>query len=365
MRVVMVGGGSGGHVTPIKYIAEELKNIDQSNEIIYIGPKNDKFNKLIESSSSIDKSKYILTGKFRRYNRSLLQELFDIPTQAKNIIDLFKITLGFFESLIVLVRLKPDVIFSKGSSTSVPVAYASKILRIKFITHDSDHIPGLAHKLAGNHAQLNLVGQKDGVYPYKDEKIKYVGVPISPLFLKKPSKSETELTIKTFDLPDDFILFIGGSLGANKINNAAIDFVKKNKKNLVLISGRNNIKIDGIVNIDFISDVKHFRNIIYLANIVVTRAGATAISELAAAKKACIFIPGEQLADQIVNSEELTKAEAGIVVREYEIEKLDSELSNLINDIKMQKKLEKNIANFTPLNGAEKCAQLIYELGNE
>lgn len=365
MRVLTVGGGSGGHVTPLKYVASALKKNDSNIEIVYVGPKNDRFNDLILSDKNFNLVKTIYTGKFRRYGRSFFAELTDVSTQLKNLLDLFKLSIGYVQSLFLLIKIKPDVIFSKGSATSVPISYAARLLEVKLITHDSDHISGLAHKIAGSHATINLVGQKNGNYPYPKQRIKYVGVPINPIFKDKPSSEDIKKTRNKYDLKERFVLFLGGSLGAEKINNSALEYAKTHDTQVVIISGKDNLNEKGLVNIKFISDANEYRNLVYLAELVVSRAGATTITELSASSKPCIFIPGSQLVDQQMNAKELASEGAAIIVDEASLASLSKEIDSLLTDSSKKMQMKKKLEKFTKHNAAIQCAEVILDVTDE
>ena len=140
-RMVITGGGTGGHVFPALRIAKAFQRT--GTDVLYIGSENGMENKL---SKDVDVNfKSVSTGKLRRY--------FD----WKNFSDPFLIILGFFQSYIILRKFNPQVVFSKGGYVSVPVVVAAWLLRIPIILHESDVVPGVATRIFSKKARLILI----------------------------------------------------------------------------------------------------------------------------------------------------------------------------------------------------------------
>jgi UDP-N-acetylglucosamine--N-acetylmuramyl-(pentapeptide) pyrophosphoryl-undecaprenol N-acetylglucosamine transferase len=130
--IVLTGGGTSGHVTPNIALIPKLKA--KGYTIHYIGSKNGIEKQLAEKQGLPYYA--VSAGKLRRY------------LDIKNVTDLFRITGGFFQSLSILKKLKPDIVFSKGGFVSCPVVWASWVLRIPVVIHESDITPGLTNKLS-------------------------------------------------------------------------------------------------------------------------------------------------------------------------------------------------------------------------
>ena len=142
MRIVFVGGGSGGHFYPLMAIAEAIREQDRAanrdTELYYLGP--DVFNEDRLASLQI-RFVRVPAGKLRRY-RSI-----------QNYFDLFKTAIGIVVAFFKLLKLYPDVVMSKGGFTSVPTVIAASLLRIPIVIHESDAVPGRANKLAARFAR--------------------------------------------------------------------------------------------------------------------------------------------------------------------------------------------------------------------
>ena len=179
MKIVITGAGSGGHVTPLLAVAEEIRKIDNTANIVFIGQKGDPFGMRLEGSQIIDESIFISAGKFRRYHGEGWKQLLDVPTLFKNFLDFFKFLIGSIQAYSVLGKIKPDIIFIKGGYIGVPVGLAAAMRKIKYITHDSDTMPGLANRIIAKWALMHATGMPSEFYDYPKEKTTYVGVPIA------------------------------------------------------------------------------------------------------------------------------------------------------------------------------------------
>lgn len=309
----MTGGGSGGHITPLLAVAHELKKHHPEHRIIYIGQKGDSLADIPAEDKNIDEVYLIHAGKFRRYHgETLWQHLKDVPTIFKNIRDAFKVIVGLFQSFVLLRKLRPDVIFIKGGFVCVPVGLTAALLRIPYITHDSDALPGLANRIVAPWAKKNTVGLPKEVYSYPAEKSITVGVPL--LHHYKPlTKAEQQGTKKQLGLPEKgkVLLITGGGLGAQRLNMAIEACAKELLERypdltIIHIAGRaleaelrqryqknlpkvlqQRITVKG-----FITNLYAYSGI---ADVIVARAGASSIAEFAAQHKACIIVPNPLL----------------------------------------------------------------------
>src|SRR4051794_21271541 len=123
--IVLTGGGSGGHITPLLSLARELKKQSPECQIIYIGHRGDNFDTFKKVSHDFDFMAFIKAGKFRRYNSTFASGLLSPKTIALNIRDLFRLPGSLIVSWRILSKFKPDLVFSKGSFVAVPVCVAA------------------------------------------------------------------------------------------------------------------------------------------------------------------------------------------------------------------------------------------------
>lgn len=333
---MMTGGGSGGHITPILSVAHELKLLRPTAEIIYIGQRGDRLGDIPAEDKNIDAVYAVAAGKFRRYHgESFLKHLFDFNTVALNIRDVFRTMGGIWQSYRLLKKLRPDIIFVKGGFVGVPVGLAAAVLRIPYVTHDSDALPGLANRIIAPWATKHAVALPKEVYTYPPEKTEVVGVPVSHRF-HVPSTGELAQFRKQLGLADyqQVVLVTGGGLGATRLNDAVVTCSKdilQRYPNLALvhIAGRDHETalrqhykrelapqdFTRVVVKGFITNLYQYSAV---ADVVITRAGASAIAELAAQAKPCIVVPNPVLAGghQLKNAGVLQERKAVRVVSE-------------------------------------------------
>jgi UDP-N-acetylglucosamine--N-acetylmuramyl-(pentapeptide) pyrophosphoryl-undecaprenol N-acetylglucosamine transferase len=305
MRILVTGGGSGGHITPVLAVAHELKRLRPDAQVTYVGQTGDSLVDIPEQDASIDRVVTVRAGKFRRYHGEGLKQFLDVVTLYKNLRDAVWLLIGTWQSFWLLVRERPDVIFTRGSFVSVPVCLAAKLRGIPFITHDSDAIPSLTNRLIGRWARVNAVALPKDIYPYPPQKTVTVGVPISYKFhLLKPAEVTALRERLHLAGAEQVVLMTGGGLGAVRINEAVLacasDLLARYPKlHLVHIAGRldedrvrqqykqvlpskqqSRVTVKG-----FVVNLYEYSGV---ADVIITRAGGNAMAEFAAQAKPCL-----------------------------------------------------------------------------
>lgn len=292
MRIVLTGGGTAGHITPNIALIPELKR--ECFEIHYIGTKEGMERQLIEPLGIPYHS--VHAGKLRRY------------LNLKNLTDLFQIARGFAEALAIVAKIKPDVVFSKGGFVSSPVVWASWFHRIPVVIHESDITPGLANKLS-----IPFASKICYTFPETKEYLPLAkgvltGLPVRENLLR----GDVAKAKRICDFSDNkpVLMIIGGSQGSEILNNAIRSILGQitKKFNLCHICGKNGIdlslnQVQGYKQFDYVNeDLPH---LFAMADLVISRAGATTIFELLALKKPNLLIPLSKQAsrgDQILNA---------------------------------------------------------------
>ena len=380
--VVVTGGGSGGHITPVLAVAAELKRLRPEIHIIYIGQRGDSFSDIPEADSNVDAVYTVRAGKFRRYHGEGLRQLLDVPTTVRNIRDIFFVLIGMYQSWRLLKRLQPDIIFTRGSYVSVPVALGAVLHKIPYITHDSDPIPSLANRIIARWASVHTVALPADLYPYPATKTVTTGIPLNRIFVpvteavKKRYRHELKIPEKT-----PLLFIIGGGLGSQRVNQAvaeALPHLLKDFKTLrvVHVVGRANqedisqrYKIElsppehaRVEVLGFTSEVYRYSG---AADVIVTRAGATNLAEFALQGKACIIVPSPFLTGghQLKNAQYLAEQGAAVVLAEDELaadpNRLAKQLAHLLQEPTEQKRLAAKLATFGHPSAASDIAQLI------
>lgn len=373
-----MGGGTGGHILPLLAVARSLKKFEQpSFDLVAIVDKYSDFSKPLENSADFNKIFYLSAGKFRRYpNQSILETLTDLKTFVLNIRDGFRLIKGTLEAISILRKLKPNAIFIKGGFVGVPVGFAAKLLKIPFITHDSDASPGLANRAVGKWATWHTVGMETKFYNYPVSKMTQVGIPVSDNF-KTVSKKLQKVFKSQLKIPatSKLILVTGGSQGSmnlNKILTMAIKDLTKNSEYYVIHQtgkgnfNKTNIKASNYQQIEYIKDLYIYSG---AADVIITRAGSV-IAEFAAQNKALIVCPAPHLADnhQLKNAKILEDANAAIVLQENRLlnepKLLEQEISNLLKSDSKCEILRNNLSNLYPKNAANDIAKIIVKVIN-
>ena len=227
MKYLLSGGGTGGHITPILAVVEELKHIQQDCLVIYVGERNSKFLSLTDSNNLIDEKFSVFSGKYRRFHgESWLKRLFDLRTIAKNLRDVVYVAIGFIQSFNLLRKTKPDVVFLKGGYVGVPVGLAAALLHISIVTHDSDAVSGLANKIVSKWTSVHATALPANNYDYPSQKVKTVGVLVEKNY--QPISDEVQREYKKqlgFPGNEQLLLITGGSSGAERLNSVIVKII--------------------------------------------------------------------------------------------------------------------------------------------
>jgi len=382
----MTGGGSGGHITPLLSLARELKHQEPNCQIIYIGHKGDQFDSLHTSGHDFDFMAFVNAGKFRRYHgESVLSHLLDFKTLVLNLRDFFRVIKSTADAWRILSRTQPDVLFVKGGFVSVPVGIAAHFKRIPIITHDSDTIGGLANRIVSRWAVVHATGMPADLYNYEPGTVKYVGIPldehIKPVTHDQQQKFKQEIGLS--DEPK-VLLITGGGNGSKRLNDLTLAASKQLLNsdphlNIIHITGRSHLdsvkksygdtlmpgQLHRVHMFGFVTDFYKYTG---AADLIVSRAGASAVAEFAAQAKACVIIPSPFLAagHQLKNAEYL-KRESAVEVLDEQVTGKDfstTVLALLKND-KQRLKLATNLHKLAKPGAAEKLAQIVLSLAKE
>lgn len=376
-RIILTGGGTGGHISPLLAVAHEIKKHSPSAYIIYVGEHGGKFAHMLEGSGDIDESYTIFAGKFRRYNgESWLFRLFDVRTNFLNFRDVLYVLIGLGQSLRLVKKLNPDILLLKGGFVGVPVGIAAGLLRKKFITHDSDSMPGLANRIVSRWATYHATAMPPEYYPYPSESVRQVGVLVSAHYERVTPVQQKQYKINLQLSPGAKVLLVtGGSLGARQINLALVkiapDLIKQFPGlEIVHQVGKGNIKTYGLFShprlhvVEFMKPMYEYTG---AADLVVSRAGANTLAELGVQGKPVVVVPNPRLTGghQLKNAEFLNEHKAAFIVDEEEIAKDPSKLieaiGELLNDNNKRAELGANLQKVTIPDAASRLAKLLIE----
>lgn len=275
----------------------------------------------------------LVSGKLRRYHHlSLWQHILMPAVVWPNLRDGLLVVIGFVQSFFKLLVWRPDVVFTKGGYVCLPIGLAARLLRIPVVIHDSDAHPGLTNRLLAPHATAIATGAPVEYYPYPTYKTTYVGIPVAlglaPLEAAERRRVKEKLG---FSVESPLIVITGGGLGAKRLNDQVARELSEllTLGSVFLVSGvgqydelraltpQNDVRFQLH---SFISD--GMTEILGAADVVVTRAGATTLLELAALARPTIIVPNAHLTGghQLKNAQLYADHDAALVVSETEFQ---------------------------------------------
>ncbi len=354
-RIIIAGGGTGGHIFPAVAIANAIKKLEPQTEILFIGAKGKM------EMEKIPEAGYKIIGlTIAGYNRSSLIRNITLP---------LKLVQSFFEVRAILKTFKPNAILGVGGYSSFPVVRLAQTRKIPTFIHESNSLPGRSNIILGKRATKIFVAAEGMEKYFPVKKIIVTGNPVRNIFSEKISKEEA---LNFFGLKPELktVFVMGGSLGARSINEAInknIDAFKKNKLQLIWQTGKlyageaakaegenNNIWTNA-----FITRMEYAYT---AADVVVARAGAMTIAELAVVGKAAVFVPYPFAAEdhQAANALALVKKNAALMIRDADVKtKLMDTLLELVQDEKRIHELETNILKMSNTHADETVANEI------
>ena len=341
MKVVIAAARTGGHINPGIAIANKIMEEEPNSEIIFIGTNSGLENDLVPRANY-----KLKTIDSYGISRSL---------NPKNIVRLFKTIKSVGEAKKILKEFKPDIIIGTGGYICVSVCLAAQKLKIPYILHESNVLPGVSVKLLAKKAKKVLVGFEEA----KNRINKRVNVVVTgtPTKVKCLNLSDEQIkAIKKnegFDESKPLILVFGGSQGAQSINSS-MEQIIKNKPEYQIIWAvgpkqyddiKNRINIESLENIKILPYIYNMEEILNIADLVVCRSGAMTVTELEKVGKPAIFIPFPYAAEnhQEYNARMLEKKGAAAVLLDKELNGnlLNEQILNLIKDKKVLKTMGK------------------------
>jgi UDP-N-acetylglucosamine--N-acetylmuramyl-(pentapeptide) pyrophosphoryl-undecaprenol N-acetylglucosamine transferase len=343
MHIVLTGGGTGGHFYPLIAVAEAVRAETAKNRMLapsltYIAP--DPYDAAALFAAGIE-FKRASAGKLRRY------------MSLQNLIDPFRVVIGVVQAFLIMLKQPPDVVFSKGGFASVPTVLAARLLAIPVVIHESDSRPGRATLLAARFATRIAVSFESAVGFFPERKraeIALTGTPIRTELLKPlPEGAVAELGLDP-EVPT--VLILGGSSGSTRINETVIAALPAlvEKVNVIHQTGTSHLAgVTGVAEV-VLRESPHkaryhafgflgqeaMRMAAGAATVVVSRAGATAISEIAAWRKPTVLIPIPESVshDQRSNAYAYAHAGGAVVLEEENLTPnlLVSEVTRIAGD---------------------------------
>lgn len=367
MRIGFVGGGTGGHFYPLIAVAEVLLAAPQRPELFYFGPEPYNADLLAEHQITFVSCP---AGKLRLY--------FSI----QNFYDIFRNFFGIFVALWKLYLIYPDVIFSKGGYTSVPILIAARFLRIPVVIHESDAVPGRANKLARSFARFIAISYPEAAQFFPTDKTALTGIPIRRELLTPDPNPFATLGIPN-DLP--LIYVTGGSLGAVRLN----DTILKALDNLLPLcriyhqTGEANLETVKLSAKALITDpalqdryyleatlpAAKVNALLSAATVVITRAGSTTLFEIGlhGTPSIIIPIPEDVSRDQRSNAYAFARGGGATVIEERNLSDtlLVAEIRSIMGNPDHWRAMSAAAKQFVPRDAADKIAASLIQIGVE
>lgn len=335
MRVIMTGGGTGGHIYPALAIADKIKEESPLSEILYIG------NDIGLESELVPKSGYDFKMVEARWLLSKSPKEFFLTGKA--------VMKGRRQALEIMKQFKPDVVIGTGGFVCVPVVLAGKKYGARTYIHEQNAFPGKANRMLENYVDKVFLGFEDaGKHFKKPEKHVYSGNPVRKCFFEADKKAARE----ELGIPqDNFVVFVfGGSQGAESINDAVYPLIEKFTKteNFTMIFGtggyyyddicyklqRDGVEInDNIIMKDYFTDIEKY---MAASDLIVGRSGALSVAETTVCGKAAIFLPSPNVTanHQYFNAKVVADRGGAIIIEEKDLttEALGDAIFGIMND---------------------------------
>lgn len=362
-RVLLVGGGTGGHAIPILELYRRLEK-DGKVSILIIG-SNSSVDRVI--FSKVDNYKIITTGKLHRRLTFL------------NVYEGMKFIVGMIQSYYYLIKYKPDLIFSKGGYVSVPILKIAQLFQIPIMIHESDTEMGMANKLASKYAKKIFVGFScDNYQDLPKEKLIYSGQ-----ILRREIFEKNQGNISNFGFIEKrpTILLTGGSQGSHNLNSSLFKSLPELLKfyNVIHQTGKNDfseaVALKKQLSLDekrsyyiteFLGlDKNSIMDALNVSNLVIGRAGANSIAEFASLGKAMILVPYQYAAGdhQSKNAQIMNRSKAAVVIPDKKLSHrvLTEAIKNVIDNKIKTNMLSRNAKDLFPKNGLNLIINYIYK----
>jgi UDP-N-acetylglucosamine--N-acetylmuramyl-(pentapeptide) pyrophosphoryl-undecaprenol N-acetylglucosamine transferase len=356
-RIIFSGGGTGGHIYPAISIANELLLNDKNLEILFIGANN-KMEMKIVPEHGFDILGLWITG-------------YDRKNFLKNLLLPFKILVSFFQSILIIKNFKPQLVIGTGGYASGPILYVANLLKTPSLIQEQNSYPGITNRILSKKVNKICVSYENLDRFFPKEKIIKTGNPVRQNILKCNDSFEEAINYFKLDSNKKIMLVVGGSLGSKEINKAIYsikDYFKFINLQVIWQCGRlyydyynKKIKEDYIRLYDYIENIDYAYS---ACDFIISRAGASSVSELSIVGKPVIFIPSPNVAEnhQLKNAKEIIRHDAAILVKENEINILKSKINDLNSSSQLRNKLSRNIKRLSEPNATKKIVNEINKL---
>ena len=356
MRVLIAGGGTGGHLFPGIALAEEIVTRHPKNDVVFVGTERGLEARVVPQNGFV----------FEAIKSRGLKGM----GALKLVLGLLLLPVSFFSAMGLLRKYRPDIVVGVGGYSSGPVVLMAWLMRIPTAIQEQNALPGLTNKILGKFAKAIFVSFEAAIPFFPKRRAHALGNPIRRGLLENFLRSKVAHERFT-------VLIFGGSLGARGLNTRVVEALPylsdlKNKLHVIHQTGKNDLEAvtRGYAEQNFPAEISEFIDDMagaYLgADLVVCRAGATTVAELTVCKKASILVPFPFATDdhQAVNAQALVDAGAAVMFREAELtgEKLATTIRALKDDPARRAKMEKAAGALGRPEAAREIADVLQQL---
>ena len=356
-RFIISGGGTGGHIYPAVAIANELKSRFPEAEFLFVGAK-DKM-----EMQKVPQAGYAIKGLWiSGIQRKLTLDNAMFP---------FKLLSSMWNSFRIIKSFKPDVVIGTGGFASGAVLKVASMLGIPTVIQEQNSYPGITNKLLAKKANKICVAYENLERFFPKDKMILTGNPVRQDLINEASKSEAIAYFK-LDANKKTLLVLGGSLGARRINQLIekeLDFLLSQNIQIIWQCGKLYLndysKYNEKENVQVVAFIDRMDLVYAAADVVISRSGASSVSELCIVGKPTIFIPSPNVAEdhQTKNAKAISDKKGAILIRESELEtQFETVFSDLISNESKQAELSQNIKKLALPNATKQIADEIMKL---
>ena len=358
LKFILSGGGTGGHIYPALAIANKLKERFPEAEFLFVGAQ-DKM-----EMQKIPQAGYKIEGLWiagLQRNFSLINLLFPI-----------KVISSLLKARAIIKKFKPNVVIGTGGFASGPVLQMANLMNIPTVIQEQNSYPGITNKLLSKKANSICVAYENLERFFPKNKIILTGNPVRQDILQIDSKQSEAISYFNLDANKKTVLILGGSLGSRRINQLIekeLSFFTSNNLQVFWQCGtfymQDYKRFSEIENVQVVSFIDRMDLIYAAADFIISRAGASSVSELCLVGKPTIFIPSPNVAEdhQTKNAQAVATKNGALIIKESDLdEKFERQFNKLIHDEKLQLQLSENIKKLGKPNATNDIVNQIIKL---
>jgi UDP-N-acetylglucosamine--N-acetylmuramyl-(pentapeptide) pyrophosphoryl-undecaprenol N-acetylglucosamine transferase len=359
-KVILSGGGTGGHIFPALSIAQALKVKYPESDFLFVGAKGKM------EMEKVPNAGFKIVGLWI----SGIQR----KQPFRNILFPLKLIVSLLKSIVIVLKFKPNVVVGTGGFASGPLLFIASIFGTPTLIQEQNSFPGITNKLLSKKAQKICVAYENLESFFPKEKLVFTGNPVRQDLLDLKEKQAKAYSTFNLNPNKKTLLVLGGSLGARRINQlvkAQLSYFQNNNIQVLWQCGKLYFKeyhnCSNKTDVQVMSFIKRMDLAYAAADVIISRAGASSVSELCIVGKPVIFIPSPNVAEdhQTKNAVAISSKKAALLIPEKNLkEDFESQFSGLINNENLQKTLAKNIKNLAKKSATNDIVNEIEKLIN-